>query len=140
MRWFVRGDIDGFFRSKSLGPQAAAPSRGPRTGSARDGARRRGPAPADRKHRRAGGERLSARGAVESGAVTPARRAMFRRRLARCAGSSAGTSTGSSDRNRSARKQRLLREAHALAARVTALADEVLPRLTGSTAERAGSG
>jgi hypothetical protein len=32
--------------------------------------------------------------------------------------------------NRSARKQRLLAEARALAARVTAVADEVLPRLT----------
>jgi 1-acyl-sn-glycerol-3-phosphate acyltransferase len=41
--------------------------------------------------------------------------------------------------NRSARKQQLLREAHALAAQVTALADEVLPRLTGSPAEQAGS-
>jgi hypothetical protein len=32
--------------------------------------------------------------------------------------------------NRSARKQQLLAEAQALAARVTAVADEVLPRLT----------
>ncbi|HUM13895.1 MAG TPA: 1-acyl-sn-glycerol-3-phosphate acyltransferase [Myxococcaceae bacterium] len=34
--------------------------------------------------------------------------------------------------NRSARKQQLLAEAQALAARVTAVADEVLPRLTGA--------
>jgi hypothetical protein len=32
--------------------------------------------------------------------------------------------------NRSARKRQLLAEAHALAARVTAVADELLPRLT----------
>ena len=37
--------------------------------------------------------------------------------------------------NRSARKQTLLAEAQALAARVTAVADEVLPRLTGSGAD-----
>ena len=39
--------------------------------------------------------------------------------------------------NRSARKQKLLAEAQALAARVTAVADEVLPRLTGPGADAA---
>ena len=39
--------------------------------------------------------------------------------------------------NRSARKQKLAAEAQALAARVTALADEVLPRLTGAGADAA---
>jgi len=39
--------------------------------------------------------------------------------------------------NRSARKRTLLAEAQALAARVTAVADEVLPRLTGSGADTA---
>jgi glycerol-3-phosphate O-acyltransferase/dihydroxyacetone phosphate acyltransferase len=39
--------------------------------------------------------------------------------------------------NRSARKQKLAAEAQALAARVTALADEVLPRLTGARADAA---
>jgi hypothetical protein len=37
--------------------------------------------------------------------------------------------------NRSARKRKLLAEAQALAARVTALADEVLPRLTGAAGD-----
>jgi 1-acyl-sn-glycerol-3-phosphate acyltransferase len=37
--------------------------------------------------------------------------------------------------NRSARKQQLLAEARALAARVTSVADEVLPRLTGTAGE-----
>ena len=37
--------------------------------------------------------------------------------------------------NRSARKRKLLAEARALAARVTALADEVLPRLTGAAGD-----
>ena len=39
--------------------------------------------------------------------------------------------------NRSARKQQLLAEAHTLAARVTAVADEVLPRLTGAPGDTA---